>query len=90
MSLGSYNTISVGSTATLIIASNPERKGLNIYNNGTQTMYIGPDANITTANAMPILPNSPFDTENYWGAYRGPVYGIVASSTLDCRYWEWI
>lgn len=83
-----YNTVSVGATATAIIAAANNRRGLIISNASTQTVYIGPDASITTANAIPLLPNSSIhmDTQFMW---RGAIYGIVASDTADVRYWWW-
>jgi len=90
MPLGSYNTITVGITPTLIIAANCERKGVLIVNNGSVTMYIGPDSSITSANALPIFPGGSLDDSGLLDSFRGSIYGIVASGTVDARYWEWI
>jgi hypothetical protein len=85
-----YNTISVADSATLIVAANSARKGLLIVNAATSTVYLGPDANITTANGIPLLQNGSFNNAGLDAAFRGSVYGIVASGTADVRYWEWI
>lgn len=90
MSLGSYNAVTVGTSATLIIAANAERKGLEVCNNSSATIYIGPDANITTSNAMPIAASQYLNDSGLFDAYRGALYGIVVASTADVRFWEWI
>lgn len=90
MALGSYNTVTVGSTATLIIAANNNRKGLIICNNGSASLFFGPNASITTSNAMPLAAAAYFITSGEREDFRGAIYGIVASSTNDVRYWEWI
>ena len=82
-----YNTVTVGNTATLILASNPGRRLFSIYNNGTVVVYVGPDALITTSNATPILPQASY-TQNGSRMYMGPWYGITASSTADTRYMD--
>lgn len=90
MSLGSYNTVTVGNTATLIVAANNNRKGLIVFNNGSANLFIGPDTAVTTANSLPMIPLATFSQSGERDVYRGAIYGIVASSTNDVRYWEWI
>ncbi len=90
MSLGSYNTVSVLSAATLIIASNPERKGIIISNYGGEPLFLGPDANVTTANGIPILPRDAMNLIGIFEGFRGSIYGICTTGPVDTRYWEWI
>lgn len=86
----SYNTITVQSSgATLIKAANNARRGIQVYNNGNVIMYVGPDANITTSNAIPLLPQSLYETSGEKQGWRGAIYGLAASATADCRYFEW-
>ena len=85
----SYNTVTVTATATQIIAGDSQRKGLIIHNNSSATVYVGPDASITTANAIPILANNTLIMSGFQEAYRGPLYGIVATGTADVRYFDW-
>lgn len=85
----SYNTVSVQTSATLILAANNDRRGLIVYNNGNNTMYIGLDAAVTTSTGIPILPQSSFEL-NGDKCWRGAVYGIAVTSSDDCRYWEWL
>lgn len=85
----SYGAVSVGSTATQILPADPGRRGFLISNNGGQIIYIGFDASVTTSTGIQILPQDKFDQIGEHGAYRGAIYGITASSTSDCRFWEW-
>lgn len=87
--VSTYNTVSVGSTATVILAANNLRKGSLITNTGTTTVYIGFDANVTTSNGLPLIQNSTLVNSGDGECWRGTIYGIVASSTSDCRYWEY-
>lgn len=83
-----YNTVSVASTATLILAANPGRRMFVIYNNGANNVYIGPDANVTTSNGIPILPQASY-TQNGERMWQGAIYGITSTSTSDTRYWDY-
>lgn len=86
--VSNYNVISVASTPTLIIASNPERKGFMLANAGTSTVYIGMDANVTTSNGFPILSNAYLSSDDLDGVWKGAVYGIVSSTSQNVNYWE--
>ena len=84
-----YNTVTVTTSATLIVAANVQRVGLFISNTSTTVkLYIGPDTSITTSNGIEI-PAGGNLTEDSSGTsmYKGPIYGIAASS-IDVRYWE--
>jgi len=83
-STGSYGSVSVGTSATQILASNSNRKALIIYNNGDTTVYIGLDSNVTTTSGMPLPPYAYMHVKDY----TGPVYGIVSSGSADVRYVE--
>lgn len=82
-------TITATTGGTLIVDANPQRIGLILVNTSTQTVYLGHDTNVTTANGIPLLTNGNL-TEDSGGTkmYCGPIYGITASSTSDVRYWE--
>jgi len=84
----SFNTVSVGTSATLIIAADNSRRFLNIVNSSSTVMYIGPDSSITTSTALTILGWQSFNIRKDFGDYKGDVYGIVASGTNDVRYWQ--
>jgi hypothetical protein len=84
MSLGinSVGQVSVGNTATSIIAGNGLRDSLVICNIGTQTVFLG-NASVTaaTGHALPAGAAVTLTVES-------PVYGIVASSTATITFLE--
>ncbi len=84
-----FNNVSVGTSATLIVAANTKRRNLSVTNNSSSTdVFIGPDTTITTSNAIPLYTFSTRDQDRIPEGWQGPVYGIVASGTADVRYWE--
>jgi hypothetical protein len=85
--VSNYSNVSVGTAATLISASNPLRKGLMVFNNSVQTVYIGMDPNVTSSNGFPLQPNCTFATNDLAGVWKGSVYGI-STAPSDTRYWE--
>lgn len=84
----SYGPITVADTATLIIAANTARKNLTIVSNSSTVVYYGPDASITTANALPLYGRSTRDQDKIPEGYLGDIYGIVAAGTAEVRFWE--
>ena len=80
--------VTVGNTATLIVAANSARLSLVIQNNGSATVYLGPSASVSASNGIPLLTGGSFQ-EDSGGArmYQGDIYGISATSS-DVRYWE--
>jgi len=80
--------VSVGVSATQIVAANTNRHSILIGNNSSQTLFIG-DSTVTTANGIPVSAGSSFLEDSgglkLWG---GAIYGIVSSSTADIHYWE--
>ena len=77
-----YSNITVSTTPTLIVASNPFRRGLIIDNTSLDIIYIGPDTNITTTNAVRLKESAQFGNGIPDG-YKGAIYGIVAANTSD-------
>jgi len=92
------SSVSVTPTATQIVSksrsSNTARIGLIIYNNGSQVVYLGDDANVTTSNGYPLATGDTIRWSHDGGKaqffFRGDVYGIVAYSTSDIRVWEFL
>ena len=83
-----YNTVSVGVTAVAVVAANTWRRGATIFNNGSVTIYVGPDASVTTANGIPIGNGGSYDF-NGFEVYKGTIYGISGTASQDIRYFEW-
>lgn len=85
-----FNTVSVASTATRILAANLERRGSLLFNNSNQTVYLGMDASVTTANGFPLPTNASMSNSGPNEVWKGAIYGVVASSTADIRFWEFV
>lgn len=83
-----YGTITVTNAATSILAANNERKGSLIFNASNQTVYLGMDSSVTTSNGLPLLANASMQNSGQNEVWKGAIYGIVASATADCRFWE--
>lgn len=83
-----YNTVSVTTAATLIVAANTGRRSLIIGHDGSAKIYIGPDDSVTTSNGIPFYPAEKMVRDLIPEGYKGNVYGIAASGTQDIRYWE--
>lgn len=84
-----YNTVTVTNSVTLIVAANTKRRNLSIVNTSASTdIFIGPDASITSSNALPLYSFATRDQDRIPEGWQGPVYGITASGTADVRYWE--
>lgn len=85
MSLGINQTgqVSVGTTPTLIAASNGLRYALLITNiSSTVTVYIGNSA-VTASNGQVLGPGQSLTIP-----VVGPVYGVVASGTQTVSFIE--
>jgi hypothetical protein len=84
-----YSSVTVGNTATLLVAANTARLSLVIENNGSVTVYLGPDTSVSSSNGIPLLADGSFQ-EDSGGArmYQGDIYGVTASDTSDVRVWE--
>lgn len=84
----SYNTVSVTGSATLVVPNSRSRAGWIITNTDSDTIYVGFDSSVTTANGIPIASNqSLMNDGNY--RWNGNIYAIVGSGTADVRYMEW-
>jgi hypothetical protein len=83
-----YAAVSVTTSATLIVGANTQRRNLTIVNDGSSTIYIGPDSSITTSNGIPLYGRQGRAEDRIPEGYQGDVYGIIGSGTADVRYWE--
>lgn len=85
----SYNTkaftaAAPTNTAAVVLAANTERERALIYNNGSQTVYLGKDGTVTTANGLPLIPGAALEDDRTADAW----WAIVASGTGDLRILE--
>lgn len=90
MSTPTYGAVTVTTSPTIILASNPNRRGCLIGNNdASATVYLGFDTNLTISNGMPLSSGATLQNSDDSALWRGPIYGVAASGTIDTRYWEW-
>lgn len=88
----SIASVSVGTSATLIIAQNFERVGLIIDNDGGATVFLGDGSGVTTSTGIQLANDAtrelfpPTNAGSFY--YKGAIYGIVASGTNTVRVWE--
>lgn len=83
-----YNTVSVGTAATQILPSNPGRRVFVIYNNGSNIVYLAPDANVTTGTGIPIQPQASF-VQNGFGMWAGAWWGVTTTGSSDVRFMDY-
>lgn len=72
-----YAQVSVGTTATLILAAESERIEAWISNQGGASVFLGDDTSVTTSNGFELPTGEILRLEFYTGA----IYGIVAAGT---------
>ena len=91
-----YGAITVPATANgiQIVAKNLSRIVLIIYNNGSNTIFLGTDNSVTISTGYPLAAGTQMvfdfagDADRHPFFFRGELYGIVAASTEDLRYLE--
>lgn len=90
-----YNNVSVATSATSILAANKRRNAYELHNNGTATIFWGSNNSVTTSNGIPLkqgerrtVTKEPVPDRQDEHIYTGAIFGIVASGTVDLRYWE--
>lgn len=73
-------TVTVGTTATLLLAANAARIAAVFSPQGATVVFIGPSS-VTTSNGQDISNAKPFEDAMSTAA----IYGIVAAGTVDVR-----
>ena len=87
----SYGVVTVGTAATLIVAENPNRIEINIQNTGTYNLWLGQDANVTTATGGIVLgENASYSTESSEAGkcWLGNFYAVTNTANVTANYWE--
>jgi len=79
-----FSTAAPTNAAAAVLAANADRERALIYNNGSQTVYLGKDNTVTTANGFPLLPGSAIEDDRTADAW----WAIVSSGTGDLRILE--
>lgn len=81
----SYGTVTIGAAAALIKAAVTTRKSILVQNvHASNTLYVGDDSSVTTANGIRLLSGESIEINDYNGA----VYGIASGAGTDVRYFE--
>mgnify|MGYP003152879956 CR=1 FL=1 len=84
--------VSVGTSATLLIAANDSRVYLEIVNMDSAAIFIGEDSTVTISNGIQLGATTSREWERTHGNneffYTGTVYAVDASGTSDVRVWE--
>ncbi|SRR5579875_3657019 len=71
-------------TPAQILASDGRRINVSIYNNGTQTVYLGADSTVSSSTGLPLPAGAVLDDQSSYGAW----WAVVASGTGDLRICE--
>lgn len=82
--------VSVGTSATLIIAANENRTSLYIQNSsGAGTVLVlGEDGTVTILNGIEVADGGLVVEDMGHRLWKGPWFGIVAAGSADVRVWE--
>lgn len=88
-----YGSVIVGTTTTLIVPANCARTEVILTNaSDSIVVYIGQDSLVKASTGMPFYENQSRGHARGFGAYLGPIYGIVKDNgetpTADVRFWE--
>ena len=87
--MSAYADVDVTNTATLIIAKSDSRQQVEIVNTSSSvTVYLGMDSSVASTTGLPLYPNQGRSFTKLLTLWAGDIYGITASGTADCRYWE--
>ena len=73
-----------GVAATLLLASNPQRRKFVIYNNAAILIYLGFTNGVTAVNGFPLPAGAAFVEE----AYSGEIWGIAPGGPANTRIME--
>ena len=77
--------VNVGTSVTLILAQNANRKGFYIMNYGANTIFLG-NSTVPVGNGLPFYPGDVLTEEDL--PVTAAIYGIVAADTEEVRIIE--
>ena len=80
------------STAAIALSTLGTRLGLVIRNNSVNTIYLGRDATVTTANGFPLLSDEVLEDNDAYDSSFGEVdnWYAIAGTSSDVRVIEYI
>ena len=82
--------VTVGTTATLLVAPSVQHQQAQLLNAGTVVVRIGGPDVTTTAYGLPALPNNPDVARTPFSFNLNPgesIFGIVASGSSPVNVW---
>jgi len=79
-----FSTAAPTASAAQCLAANASRKTAVIYNNGSQTVYLGGSGSVTTSNGLPLLVGASVEDDTSVDAW----FAVTASGTGDLRIVE--
>jgi len=79
-----YGTVAVAATATLIASAKMRSRIIVQNNHASQTLHLGDDANVTTANGLKLAAGASVTLEGF----SGPVWGIGSGADTTTNYFE--
>lgn len=83
-----YGSVTIQTSATLILAANTQRNSWVMSNEGA-VVYFGPDASITTKGCPHLIDDGSFGEDSGGhSVYKGAVYGACTAGTSTVYYWE--
>jgi len=74
----------IGTTTSVVLANNVNRRQYFMYNNGSVTVYLSFGVAAVLATGFPLPPGGVFSDDQYVGA----INGIVAAGTCELRVVE--
>ncbi|NIB44750.1 hypothetical protein HBA55_34540 [Pseudomaricurvus alkylphenolicus] len=78
-----HGAVSVGTSATLVVAENLGRGRCLLQNLGGSDCYVGNSSGVTTANGIKLVADGTMEV-----SFDDTVYAITATGTADVRYLE--
>lgn len=89
-------SVTITTSAAVIIAANVNRTSYMISNNSSEKLYLGKDSSVVASgdadnDGVVLFPNQSIiegGQAEASGGYKGDIYGIVGANTADVRYWE--
>lgn len=76
--------VNMNVAAAILLAANPNRRQVLIYNNGGLTFYLGFNNGVLAANGMPMPAGASYIDNIYTGEY----WGISPGGACNVRYME--
>lgn len=79
---GSYGTVTVGTSAVLVITGAVGREEVTIQNvHASNILYLGTDSSVATTTGLKLLAGESMTVRS-----GGPIYGIASGASTDVRY----